>query len=103
MNLSPLARKALALLQNNHVMVRVATPNKDYGRYWRIPEYAWNIGIFDTQTGTRVNGFGIKTFYELLQAKYLNPDPIRFPSPYNKRIFDRIYYLARPRNRNRKL
>jgi hypothetical protein len=72
--LSAQAQKAVYLLRSHFVFVTHLVRNSYVGatrRGVQVPEFSWQDGIFDTQTGRRVSGFSSVTLKELRRAKLL--------------------------------
>lgn len=88
---SPLCAKAIGLMRSHYVYSTRLVRTGFIGS-WRVPEFTWDCGIFNTHTGARVMGFGGQTLRELRRKKLVG-DPARFPN-IKRGSSDSVYTLS---------
>jgi hypothetical protein len=88
---SPLCAKAIGLMRS-HYVYSVRLVRTGYMGSWRIPEFTWDYGLYNSHTGARVMGFGVQTLRELRKKKLVS-DPAKFPN-CKRGSSDSVYTLS---------
>ena len=94
-NLSKKTLQAIELLRNGHVLTFVSY-STGFTSSYRVPEYAWTVGVHSIKTGRRVHGFGVRVYTELRDARMLSK-PVRIAVAEGRStgdpIHDRVYTI----------